>query len=92
MDPYLENIAIKHVMTLNRYEKLSQYLHCNCATARLRRTDANYHPMAKVALLVEMARRNFKSCYQHGCAISGDEAMKGFRGHTELWMYMTNKP
>ena len=92
VDPYLENIAIKRVMTLNRYEKLCQYLHCNCAAARLQRADANYHPMAKVAPLVDMARRNFKSCYQHGCAISVDEAMKGFRGRTELRMYMPNKP
>ena len=63
VDPYLENIAIKRVMTLNRYEKLSQYLNCNYAAARLRRMDDNYHRMAKVAHLVDMARRNFKSCF-----------------------------
>ena len=39
-----------------------------------------------------MAQRTFKSCYQHGCAFSIDEAMKGFRGRTELRMYMPNKP
>lgn len=53
-DQFLENIGFKCVMPLSRYEKLWQYLHCNCAVARLERTDDRYHLMEKVRPLVSM--------------------------------------
>lgn len=41
-EPFIENAAIKRIMTMNRYEKLSQYLHCNCSAARVQRTGDTY--------------------------------------------------
>uniref|UniRef100_A0AAV2K8I3 PiggyBac transposable element-derived protein domain-containing protein n=1 Tax=Knipowitschia caucasica TaxID=637954 RepID=A0AAV2K8I3_KNICA len=79
-------------MTVNRYEKLSQYLHCNHAAARIGRNHPDYHPIAKVAPVVDMAREKFKMYYKHDRDISIDEAMKGFKGRTELRMYMPQKP
>ena len=91
-DPFLGVSGFQRIMTMNRYEKLSQYLHCNCAAARLERGDPRYHPIAKVAPVVDMARQNFKIYYRHGRDISIDEAMKGYKGRTELRMYMPGKP
>lgn len=91
-DPFLGVTGFQRVMTMNRYEKLSQYLHCNHTAARLARNDPRYHPIAKVAPIVDMARQNFKTYYKHGRDISVDEAMKGYKGRTELRMYMPQKP
>lgn len=91
-DSFLGAKGFQGVMTMNRYEKLSQYLHCNHAAARLDRQDPRYHPVAKVAPIVDMVRQNFKKYYKHSRDISIDEAMKGYKGRTELRMYMPNKP
>lgn len=91
-DPFLGANGFQRVMTVNRYEKLSQYLHCNHAAARLDRNDPRYHPIAKVAPVVDMVRQNFKMYYKHSRDISIDEAMKGYKGRTELRMYMPKKP
>lgn len=91
-DPFLGVSGFLQTMTVNRYEKLCQYIHCNNAAARLTRADADYHPVAKVAPVFDMARQNCKLHYQHGRDISIDEAMKGFKGRTELRMYMPAKP
>ena len=53
-DQFLENVGFKRVMSLSRCEKLSQYLHCNCAAARLERTVDRYHLMEKVRPLVSI--------------------------------------
>lgn len=91
-DPFLGVSGFQRVMTMNRYEKLSQYLHCNQAAARLARNDPRYHPIAKVSPVADMARQNFKMYYKHSRDISIDEAMKGYKGRTELRMYMPKKP
>lgn len=90
-DPFLGVSGFQHVMTMNTYEKISQYLHCNHAAARLARNDPCYHPIAKVAPIVDMARQNFKLYSKHSRDISIDEAMKGYKGRTELRMYMPKK-
>ena len=64
----------------------------NAAVARQRHDDPLYHPIAKVQPLVDMAHNNFRNRYSHHREISIDEAMKGFKGRTELQMYMPNKP
>lgn len=91
-DPFLGVVGFQRVMTLNRYEKLCQYLHCNHAAARIDKNDPRYHPIAKVAPIVDMVRQKFKMYYTHSRDISIDEAMKGYKGRTELRMYMPNKP
>uniref|UniRef100_A0AAV2JG63 Uncharacterized protein n=1 Tax=Knipowitschia caucasica TaxID=637954 RepID=A0AAV2JG63_KNICA len=53
----LRDAGFQRVMTVNRYEKLSQYLHCNHAAARIGRNHPDYHPIAKVAPVVDMARQ-----------------------------------
>lgn len=91
-DAFLGVSGFQRVMTLYRYETLPQYLHCNHAAARLDKNDPSYHPIAKVAPIVDMARQSFKMYYKHSRDISIDEAMKGYKGRTELRMYMPNKP
>lgn len=79
-------------MTRDRYAKLTQYLHLNCAAARVPRDDPQYHPINKVKPLYDVTRANFKLYYQHSTEISIDEAMKGYKGRTELRQYMPAKP
>ena len=67
---------------------MTQNLYMNAAVAR----HSLYHPIAKVQPLVDMAHNNFRNRYSHYREISIDEAMKGFKGRTELQMYMPNKP
>lgn len=91
-DQFLRCEGFARVITINRYEKLTEYLHLNCAQARTARCDTNYHPLNKVRCLVEMAQRNFKLRYDHSTEISIDEAMKRFKGRSDLRQYMPNKP
>lgn len=79
-------------MTYNRYEKLSQYIHVNTAAARERQSDPNYHPINKVKPLYDVTNQNFRRYYQHSTEISIDEAIKGYKGRSELRQYMPDKP
>lgn len=63
---------------------LTQYLYLNSAAARVPRDVPLYHPINKVKPLYDVTRANFKLFYQHSTEISIDEAMKGYKGCTEL--------
>lgn len=89
---FLGSPGFKNTMTYNRYEKLSQYIHVNTAAARERRSDPNYHPINKVKPLYDVTNQNFRRYYQHSTEISIDEAMKGYKGRSELRQYMPDKP
>lgn len=78
-------------MTLNRYEKLSQYLHLNSSAAQVRRDDPGYHPLNKLRPLVDMTTTNFLK-YQHGTEVCVDEAMKSYKGRSDIRQFMPNKP
>ena len=83
----------KHMYaTFFRYEKLTQYLHVNTEAARVPHNNPDYHPLNKVLPLANMANANFSKMYQHHCEVSIDEAMKRYKGRTELRMYMPLKP
>ena len=62
---FIGNRGFQDTMTLNRYQKLTQYLHCNVTAARVGRNDPGYHPIVKVSPVVEMANSNFVKYYQH---------------------------
>lgn len=89
---FLGSPGFKNTMTYNRYEKLSQYIHVNTAAARERRDDPNYHPVNKVKPLYDVTNQNFRRYCQHSTEISIDEAMKGYKGRSELRQYMPDKP
>lgn len=91
-NPFLACEGIKRVMTLNRYEKLCQYLHCNCDVARVTHRDPNYHPGARVSPVEKVLSANIVKYYQHSPQICIDEAMKAFRGRSDMRQYMSNKP
>jgi hypothetical protein len=91
-DDFLGIPGFRNAMTLNRYEKITQYLHINNAAARTPRNDPDYHPVNKVKPIYDLAKSKFKQFYQHGTEISIDEAMKGFKGRCEIRQYMPAKP
>lgn len=89
-DDFLDCASFKTVMTRDRYMRyLTQYLHLNIAAARVPRDDPQYHPINKVKssynhCMMWQLRANFKLFYQHSTEMSIDEAMKGYKGCTEL--------
>ena len=91
-DDFLGCVGFKSVMSRDRYAKLTQYLHLNSAASRQHRDHPEYHPINRVKPLYDVSRANFKEFYQHSTEISIDEAMKGFKGRTELRQYMPAKP
>jgi len=90
-DDFLVSTGFKSTMTRNRYEKLSQYLHVNSSVARERRDSPNYHPVNKIRPIYDVTRSNFQKYYQHSTEISIDEAMKGYKGRSDIRQYMPEK-
>lgn len=89
---FLGSPGFQKTMTYNRYGKLSQYIHVNTAAAREKRDDPNYHPVNRVKPLYDITNKNFRRYYQHSTEVSIDEAMKGYKGRSELCQYMPGKP
>lgn len=67
---------------------LTQYLHLNSAAASVPRDDPPVSPHQQGEIIIQslydVTRANFKLFYQHSTEISIDEAMKGYKGCTEL--------
>ncbi|KAK3701244.1 hypothetical protein QZH41_003196 [Actinostola sp. cb2023] len=72
-DSFIGNDGIKAVMTKNRFEELSQYLHFNDSTQEPPRGDANHDRLYKIRPILSNVLRNIQASYYPGENISIDE-------------------
>ena len=91
-DPFLENRGIKAVMTKNRFEEISQYLHFNDSTREPAKGTPGYDRLYKCRPILSNILQNVQRAYYPGKDISIDEGMIAFKGRLKFRQYMPAKP
>ena len=91
-DEFFGNPGIKKVMTKNRFEELSCYLHFNDSSKEPARGDRDYDRLYKVRTVLDYVRGKCEGNFMPSKNISVDEGMVGFRGRLSFRQYMPAKP
>ncbi|KAK3750318.1 hypothetical protein QZH41_010822, partial [Actinostola sp. cb2023] len=91
-DPFLGNEGIKRVMTRNRYQEISQFLHFADSTLTPARGDVGYDRLYKVRPILNAVLENIQMCYYPSKNIAVDEGMIAFKGRLGFRQYMPAKP
>ena len=91
-DPFIGNTGIQNVMTKNRFEELSQYLHFANSETEPQREDANYDRLFKIRPILSVVLENIQNAYEPSKNLSVDEAMIAFKGRLSFRQYMPAKP
>ena len=91
-DEFFGNPGIKKVMSKNRFEELSCYLHFNDSSKEPTRGDRDYDRLFKVRPILDYVRSKCGGNFLPTKNISVDEGMIGFRGRLSFRQYMPAKP
>lgn len=91
-NPFIGNTGIQSVMTKNRFEELSQYLHFTNSETEPPRGDANYDRLFKIRPILSIVLDNIQNAYEPSKNLSVDEAMIAFKGRLSFRQYMPAKP
>ena len=91
-DEFFGNQGIKRVMTKNRFEELSCYLHFSDSSKEPARGDRDYDRLYKVRTVLDYVRNKCEMNFMPTKNISVDEGMVGFRGKLSFRQYMPAKP
>ncbi|XP_068671890.1 piggyBac transposable element-derived protein 4-like [Montipora foliosa] len=91
-DPFIGNSGIQSVMTKNRFEEVSQYLHFVDSSKEPARGDANYDKLFKIRPILSIVLDNIQNAYEPSKNLSVDEAMIAFKGRLSFRQYMPAKP
>ena len=82
-NPFIGNSGTQSVMTKNRFEEVSQYLHFVYSNKERARGDANYDKLFKIRLILSIVLDNIQNAYEPSKNLSVDEAIlllkDGFR-------------
>jgi len=89
---FIGNEGIKSVMTVRRYEKLTEYFHVSDRAAEPGRGVQNYDKLYKIRPVLEMAKHNFKNNYKPSMNLAIDEAMIKWTGRLSYKQYLPAKP
>lgn len=63
-DSFIGNTGIQSVMTKNRFEAISQFLHFSDSTREPQRGDANYDCLFKVRAILSRVHENIQAVYE----------------------------
>ena len=91
-DPFIGNTGIQNVMTKNRFEELSQYLHFSNSATEPQRGEENFDRLYKVRALLSGVLENAQKAYEPSKNLSIDEGMIAFKGRLSFRQYMPAKP
>ena len=81
-DPFIGNTGIQNVVTKNRFEELSQYLHFSNSATEPQRGDDNYDHLYKVRPVLSKVLENVQKAYEPSQNLSIDEqAVCALRSH-----------
>ena len=91
-DPFIGNTGIQNVMTKNRFEELSQYLHFSNSATEPQRGKENFDHLYKVRPLLTGVLENIQKAYEPSKNLSIDEGMIAYNGRLSFCQYMPAKP
>ena len=91
-DPLIGNTGIQNIMTKNRFEELSQYLHFSNSETEPQRGEENFDRLYKVRSLLSGILENSQKAYEPSKNLSIDEGMIAFKGRLSFRQYMPAKP
>ena len=91
-DSFIGNTGIQNVMTKNRFEAISQFLHFSDPTREPQQGDANYDRLFKVRAILSRAHENIQAVYEPSKHLSIDEGMIAFKSRLSFRQYMPAKP
>ena len=91
-DPFIGNTGIQNIMTKNRFEELSQYLHFSNSETEPQRGEENFDRLYKVRSLLSGVLENSQKAYEPSKNLSIDEGMIAFKGRLSFRQYMPAKP
>lgn len=89
---FIGNSGIQSIMTKNRFEEVSQYLHFVDSNTELARGDANYDKLFEIRPILSIILDNIQNAYEPSKNLSVDEAMIAFKGRLSFLQYMPAKP
>lgn len=91
-DEILRVEAVAKVMTLNRYRKIIENLHCNDNTNIFIKTHPKHDKLHKVRPILDMLNANIGKVYNPSSFYCVDESMIAFKGRCVLKQFMPMKP
>lgn len=84
--------GIAEIMTKNRFEKITKYLHLNDKTGQLQRGNPDHDKLYLVRPVLEKVRKKCLENYNPPRDQSIDEAMVAYRGRLSFRQYIPAKP
>lgn len=72
------------VMTRDRFQILSKFLHCNNNLTQMPRGDENYDPSHKFRPILDLLNETFPKAYDLARDLTIDESMVGFKVYTHI--------
>ncbi|RUA04709.1 MAG: hypothetical protein DSY43_05900, partial [Gammaproteobacteria bacterium] len=91
-DDFFANTGIKKVMSKNRFEELTCFLHFNDSAQEPARAAPNFDRLYKVRPIINYIKGKLKLNYNPTKNISVDEGMIPYRGRISFRQYMPAKP
>lgn len=82
---------VNQAMTVNRFKKITQYLHISDIELEPKRGSINYDPLYKIRIMLNILE-SFSKFMKPDRDLAIDEAMVGFKGRIFLKQYMPKKP
>lgn len=79
------------VMTRDRFQILSKFLHCNDNSAQRPRGEENYDPSHKFRPIIDLLNETFPKAYDLARDLTIDESMVGFKGRNDIVQYVPAK-
>ncbi|XP_061171641.1 piggyBac transposable element-derived protein 4-like [Saccostrea echinata] len=83
--------GFSEVMTRDRFQLLSKFLHCNDNMTRVPRDHPGYDPAHKFRPVLDLVNYTFPKAYDLAKDITVDESMVGFKGRNEIVQYVPAK-
>ena len=91
-DSFIGNSGIQNVMTKNRFEEISQYIHFNDSSQEPPRGADNYDRLFKVRPILDNILEKIQNVFEPSKNLSIDEGMIAFKGRLSFRQYMPAKP
>lgn len=85
---YLGNQGFKEVMSVKRYEKLNQYIHCNDIETDVPVDQPGHDKLHKIRPLIDSSLQNFAARYNPNKNQAIDEAMVAYKGRSVAKQYI----
>ena len=91
-DSFIGNSSIQNVLTKNRFEEISHYIHFNDYLQELPRDDDNYDRLFKVHPIHDNILEKIQNVFEPFFNLSIDKGMTAFKGRLSFRQYMPTKP